>query len=214
MIEMGRGMMVYTLIKYFFKYFLCLLGSPIIVGKENIPLTGPMIIVANHESLIDGLLLAAFWPQRVTSLSAAYLFKLPIVGLFLRSIGAIPVQNEAGEIAAIKAAIRILREGKTLIIFPEGKISKCDGLCPFQHGWAYLASKTGIPVVPVVIKGSRKVLPTGSIIPRFGKIYMQIAKPWAVEKVQHPKKEHLEELNAKLFNQIEQMLKNCNNNGR
>lgn len=199
--------MIYTLIKYFLKYFLYVLGTPVIIGRENIPLSGPMIVVANHESLIDGLLLASFWPQRITSLSAAYLFRLPIIGSVLRSLGAIPVQNEAGELSAMKAAIRILQEGKTLIIFPEGQVSKHDGLCPFKYGWAYLAFKTGVPVIPVAIKGTRTILPRGSIIPRRGKIYMQIAKPWRLEKVQHPQKELLEDLNTKLFNQIEQMLK-------
>src|SRR5690606_12698786 len=119
--------MIYTLVKYFFKCFLCLFGSPVIIGKENIPPSGPVILVANHESLLDGFLLASFWPQPIISLSAAYLFKLPIVGLFLRSIGAIPVRNEGNEVAGMRAAIRVLQEGKTLVIFPEGGISNHNG---------------------------------------------------------------------------------------
>ncbi|MGB9814164.1 MAG: lysophospholipid acyltransferase family protein [Thermovenabulum sp.] len=120
---------------------------------------------------------------------------MPIVGSFLSSIGAVPVQNESNELAGIRAALRVLEQGKTLALFPEGRVCNHDGLCPFQPGWAYLALKTGVPVVP-------------SIIPRRGKIYMQIAAPWTLKKVQRPRQEILEDLNAKLFSQIDQMLKN------
>jgi len=60
-------------------------------GKPTSPRTGPVIVGANHISLLDGFLLVAFWPRRITFLSAAYLFKMPVVGAFLRAIGAIPV---------------------------------------------------------------------------------------------------------------------------
>ena len=80
--------MFYALVKLISRYFLCLLGNTVITGQANIPRTGPVIIVANHISLLDGLLLLAFWPRRVTFLSAAYLFKMTVVGAFLRAIGA------------------------------------------------------------------------------------------------------------------------------
>ena len=118
--------MVYPLVKYFFKYFLGLLGTLVIIGKENIPKTGPVIVVANHASFLDGFLLASFWPHRLTFLSAAYLFRLPIVGLFLRSVGAIPVQKEASELAGMRSAMRVLQQGKTLALFPEGRVCNHD----------------------------------------------------------------------------------------
>ena len=97
--------MFYSLVKLISRYFMCFMGNTVIAGQANIPRTGPVIIVANHISLLDGLLLLAFWPRRVTFLSAAYLFKMPVVGAFLRAIGAIPVQNEGSELAGIRRAL-------------------------------------------------------------------------------------------------------------
>ncbi|MEW5920220.1 MAG: lysophospholipid acyltransferase family protein [Bacillota bacterium] len=124
--------MIYPLVKLIIKFFL---GKPVINGKENIPGAGPIVVVADHTSLLDGFLLAAFYPQRITFLSAAYLFKLPVVGAFLRAIGAIPVQNEGSELAGIKTALRVLQGGGTLALFPEGHICQTDKLGPFQTGW-------------------------------------------------------------------------------
>ncbi|MEW5920977.1 MAG: lysophospholipid acyltransferase family protein [Bacillota bacterium] len=198
--------MIYTLVKLVSKYFLWLLGKPVIAGQANIPRTGPLIVVANHTSLLDGFLLAAFWPQRITFLSAAYLFKMPVVGAFLRAMGAIPVQNEASELAGMRTALRVLQSGGTLALFPEGQVCTGDKLCPFQTGWAYLALKAGAPVLPVAIKGTRTALPIGAVFPRRSKIYMQIAAPWTLEKVQRPRQKTLAALNMRLVSQMEQML--------
>jgi len=198
--------MFYTLVKLICKYFLWLLGKPVIAGQANIPRTGPVIVVANHISLLDGLLLLAFWPRRVTFLSAAYLFKMPVVGAFLRTIGAIPVQNEGSELAGIRRALRVLQEEGTLAFFPEGHIGAGDELCPFQTGWAYLALKAGAPVLPMAIKGTGTALPAGALFPRRSKIYMQIGAPWTLEKVQRSGRETLAALNMRLVNQMEQML--------
>jgi len=206
MVQKGSDRMFYTLAKLICKYFLWLLGKPFIAGQANIPRTGPAIVVANHISLLDGLLLLAFWPRRVTFLSAAYLFKMPVVGAILRTIGAIPVQNEGSELAGIRRALRVLQEEGTLAFFPEGHIGAGDELCPFQTGWAYLALKAGAPVLPVAIKGTGTALPAGAAFPRRSKIYMQIGAPWTLEKVQRPGKEILAALNMRLVSQMEQML--------
>lgn len=197
--------MLYTLMKLAVKYFLWLLGKPVITGKENIPRTGPVIVVATHTSLLDGFLLAAFWPRRLTFLSAAYLFKMPGVGAFLRATGAIPVQNEGSELAGIRAALRVLQGGGTLALFPEGRVGQTDRLGPFQTGWAYLALKAGAPVLPVVIRGTGRALPVGAVFPRRSKINVHIAAPWAPEKVRRPGQEALAALNTRLVSQMEQM---------
>jgi len=128
------------------------------------------------------------------------------VGAFLRAMGAIPVQNEGSELAGMRAALRVLQKGGTLALFPEGHICQTDKLCPFQKGWAYLALKTGTPVVPAAIKGTESVLPLGAFFPRRGKIYMQIGAPWTLEKVRRPGQETMAALNMRLVSHMEQML--------
>jgi len=198
--------MKYALVKIISRWFLWLLGKPVITGLENVPLTGPAIIVANHTSLLDGFLLAAFLPRQVTFLSAAYLFRLPVVGTFLRAMGGIQVQNEGSELAGIRASLRVLQEGGVLALFPEGHIGQADGPGSLQTGWAYLSLKAGAPLVPVVIKGANKALPAGTFFPRRSKIYLKIGVPWTLEKVRRPEPETLAALNTKLTSQMRQML--------
>jgi 1-acyl-sn-glycerol-3-phosphate acyltransferase len=73
-----------------------------IIGSENIPKTGPFVIVANHSSLLDGFVLVSFVKPKITFMAAAYLFKMPFVGNILRGVGAIPVQGKGNDIKLIK----------------------------------------------------------------------------------------------------------------
>ncbi len=198
--------MVYTSAKLISKWFLYFLWKPAIMGLGNVPPAGPLVVVANHTSLLDGFLLVAFLPRRITFLSAAYLFRLPVVGAFLRAIGAIQVQNEGSELAGMRAALRVLSGGGILVLFPEGRICQTDKPVPFQTGWAYLALKAGVPVLPVAIKGAGKALPVGAFFPRRSKICVQIGAPWTMEKVGRPGPETLAALNTKLVSQMRQML--------
>jgi len=198
--------MFYALGKLISKLILVFVGMPVITGKEYIPHKGPVIVVANHTSLLDPFLLAAFWPKRITFLAAAYLFRIPVVGALLRVAAAIPVRTEGSELAGMRAALRVLQKGGAIGLFPEGRVVQADRIGPFQTGWAYLALKTGVPVLPVVIKGSSEALPLGTYLPRRSKIYIQIAAPWAMEIVRRPEQETLAALNTKLNSQMQQML--------
>lgn len=198
--------MFYTLMRLIAKGFFWLWGNPTIVGRANIPDSGPLILVANHTSLLDGFLLAAFWPHRLTFLSAAYLFKMPVVSTLLRGVGAIPVQNQAGDLSGIRTALQVLRSGGVLALFPEGHVGTGGNLGSFQTGWAYLALKAGAPVVPVAIKGTERILPMGASFPRRSRIYVQIGAPLVLERAQRPRQQTLAALNLTLVSRMEQML--------
>lgn len=197
--------MIYALTKIVSRGLLWLYRRPVVAGRDNIFSTGQVIVVANHTNLLDGFLLVAFWPRQITFLAAAYLFELPVVGAFMRAVGAIPIQKSSGA-AGMRTAIRVLQGGGTLALFPEGRIVDGEGLAPFNKGWAYLALKTGAPVIPVVIRGTKSVLPLGAVMPRCGKIHMQIAAPWKMEKVGRPRPNVMEAMNRRLVSQMEQML--------
>ena len=115
-------------------------------------------MVANHESLLDGFVVASvFRRRRLTFLSASYLYDLPIVGFFLRAIGALPVQERGANIGSLRRAIEILKGGGAVAVFPEGAISGNEIL----GGAVYLALKTGAPLLPLHISGTREALPPG-----------------------------------------------------
>ncbi len=148
-----------------------------VIGQENIPQDGPFIIVANHSSLLDPVILGASVRPKVIFVAAAYLFEIGWLGYLLRKANSIPVQRE-NDIKAIKQALKILQQGGVLGIFPEGGIDRQKNNFPVRAGAAYLATKVGVPVVPIKIKGADKVLPRGAkFIRSLNKIEVEIKKP-------------------------------------
>jgi 1-acyl-sn-glycerol-3-phosphate acyltransferase len=116
---------------------------------------GPKIIVANHPSTTDPIYLGLLSPQPLNMLLIIYPFLIPLVGAYLRWAGHIPVVPGKGR-PAFETALRLLQEGRSLVIFPEGDVSpKQGGFHRPRTGAARLALLTGVPVVPVGIYLSR-----------------------------------------------------------
>lgn len=178
-----------------------------VYGTENIPRNGPVIVVANHSSLLDGFVLAACLPRKVTYFSSAYLFGLPLAGPFLRGIGAIPVQKNEGGVTAIKKALQVLAAGGVLGIFPEGGVGLGEKVRDLQAGWAYLAIKSGAPVLPVAIRGSSNALPPGARIPRRGRITVIIGKPQNCPRELRPRRKTMAAANSRLVEELKYLLR-------
>lgn len=174
--------MLYIIIKNFSLIIFKVIFRLKIIGSENIPKTGSFVIVANHSSLLDGFVLISSVKPKVTFMSAAYLFKIPLVGNILRRVGAIPVQGKGSDIKLIKEAMKVLQTGGVLGIFPEGRIvNEKDGFSA-KAGAAYLAMKADVPIIPMAIKGADKVLPAGAKFPKLNKIEVKIGKPISCSK--------------------------------
>ena len=174
--------MLYIIIKKFSLIIFKLIFRLKIIGSENIPKTGPFVIVANHSSLLDAFVLASFVIPKITFMSAAYLFKIPLVGNVLRGVGAIPVQGKGSDIKLIKKAIKILQAGGVLGIFPAGRITNEKDDFSAKAGAAYLAIKADVQIIPMAIKGANKVLPLGAKFPKLKKIEVKIGKPISCSK--------------------------------
>jgi len=147
-----------------------------VTGQEDIPEDGPFIIVANHSSLLDPVILGVSVRPKVIFVAAAYLFKIGWLGYMLRKFNSIPVQRE-NDIKAIKQSLKILKRGGVLGIFPEGGVDRQKDDLPIKAGAAYLATKVGVPIVPIKIKGADKALPRGAkFIISLNKIEVEIKK--------------------------------------
>jgi 1-acyl-sn-glycerol-3-phosphate acyltransferase len=128
-------------------------------GAEVVPPTGPVVLAANHIGVLDGPLLAVFAPRPVHALTKHEMFR-GRTGQVLHRSGQIPVDRYSPDPRAVRTALRVLRDGGAVGVFPEG--TRGDGeLHRFHHGAAYLALVSGAPVVPVVLLGSRE--PGGGI---------------------------------------------------
>jgi len=151
-----------------------------VTGQQNIPQDGPFIIVANHSSLLDPVILGVSVRPKVIFVAAAYLFEIRWLGYLLRKADSIPIhrENNTNNIKSIKQALKILQRGGVLGIFPEGGVDRQKDDLPIKAGAAYLATKVGVPIVPIKIKGADKALPRGAkFIRSLNKIEVKIKKP-------------------------------------
>ncbi|MDK2882962.1 MAG: 1-acyl-sn-glycerol-3-phosphate acyltransferase [Bacillota bacterium] len=195
MLERGSRA-AYLLAKAAGSLLLRLTGGVEVAGAEFVPRRGPLILVANHQSLLDPIALIAAMPREITFLAASYLFRIPLVGLIIRSVGAMPVHGPKADLRSLRSALTFLQKGKAIGLFPEGGVSRPGELRPFMPGWAYLALKSGAPVLPVILRGSSKVLPVGTFIPRPGRIRIEVLPPLTFAPKKKIAQGDLERLNA------------------
>lgn len=147
-------------------------------GSENIP-DSPVIFMSNHQSGFDILTLLAAMPRRFYWIAKKELFDIPVFGSSMRRGGYIPLDRSDGRKAlkSMENAAKVIREGKSVVIFPEGTRSKDFKLLPFKRGGFMLALKAGVPVVPVTINGSGRVNPAGQIRLYRGRITINLHPP-------------------------------------
>jgi len=136
------------------------------IHAERIPATGPVVIAANHHNaLVDAMLIVASVPRRITPLAKAPLFRHPLIGPFLRLVGAVRVHRRVDgadpreNAAMFAAAVAALRAGGALLIFPEGTRSRDGSLQKPRDGLAMLALRTGATIVPIGVSDTDKVWP-------------------------------------------------------
>lgn len=135
-------------------------------GKENVPKKGPLIIVANHMTYVDPPLLGASVPRRITFMAKHDLFRPSLMGIVVRAYGAFPIRRDKLDREALRYAFKVLNEGQVLGMFPEGKRSFPYHLQEMQPGTAFIAARSGVPIIPVGISGSEQVKGLGFIVRR------------------------------------------------
>ncbi len=146
-------------------------------GCEHIPSTGPIILAANHCSYLDPPLIGLGIRRQIVYLAKKELFTVPVLNWWIRSLGAYPVARKKGDVKAVKTLIRLLRQGKAILIFPEGTRSFDGEIQDFESGLAWLSIKTSVSVVPVYLDGTYRSLPRGGWFPWPFKIWMNIGQP-------------------------------------
>ncbi len=148
-----------------------------VIGAENIPEKGGVILAPNHPSDLDSFILGVSINRQLNTMGKAELFKKPIIGRFFRMLGAFPVNRGAIDSEAIKTAVERLRKGNVIDIYPEGTVSLDGSLQLPKYGIGLITLISHSPVVPVAIKGLCKVYPKGSRFPRAHKVKIIFGKP-------------------------------------
>jgi 1-acyl-sn-glycerol-3-phosphate acyltransferase len=147
------------------------------------PLTGPVLIIANHSSHLDPPLVAtAFYNRRMCFLAKAELWKSRFLGWLIGTLGSVPIERGASDRKAFETCLNILKEGKALLVFPEGTRSPDGTLQPFEAGAARIAAAVpGCMVLPVRISGSFKAWGPGKAYPRPWPVRIDVAPPFSTD---------------------------------
>jgi len=150
-----------------------------VIGVENIPHGSPIIFMSNHQSNFDILTLLAHIPVQFRWISKKEVFRTPLMGPAMRKAGYISIDRENREkaIESLEEAAQIIKNGKSVMTFPEGTRSHDGTIKSFKKGPFYLALKSGVPIVPISIIGSRKIMPKKSLHIEPGKITVIIDAP-------------------------------------
>lgn len=155
-------------------------------GLDRLP-EGSCIVVANHASYLDGIVMKAALPPRFSFVIKREAASMPVAGFLLKRIGSefVDRHNEDGRRRDAMRVLRRAEQGEALVFFPEGTFDDVPGLKRFHVGAFAAAVRGSMPVVPAVIHGARRALPNGAVIVRPGRVRVEILEPIAVPGSPH-----------------------------
>jgi len=130
-------------------------------GKGHVPVSGPVLLVSNHQSHLDPVLVGVACPRQLKYLARQGLFFFPF-NLWIRSLGAVPIDRERGAIGGIRTTLELLKNDNAVLVFPEGSRTDDGKLRPLLPGFCLLARRSEATIVPVALDGAFDALPRGS----------------------------------------------------
>jgi 1-acyl-sn-glycerol-3-phosphate acyltransferase len=173
-----RGTRVsYALIRGLFRVVFTLVGRVRVVGADKIPAEGAFVLAPVHRSNVDFALASLVTTRPMRFMGKDSIWKSTLLGRFVTMLGAFPVHRGSADRDALKACTDIVNGGSPLVMFPEG--TRCTGpvIEELFDGTAYVAAKTGVPIIPVGIGGSEAMMPKGSKLPRPSKLVLLVGDP-------------------------------------
>lgn len=148
-------------------------------GRERMPSHGPFVLAPVHRSNLDFILVSALTRTRMRYMGKASIWKWRWGGKFVAMLGAFPVHRGSADREALRACLEVIENGEPLVMFPEGTRRSGPLVENLFDGPAYVAARTGAPLVPVGIGGSDKAMPVGSKLIRPHKIVLLVGEPIA-----------------------------------
>ncbi len=154
-----------------------LLFNLTIVGVENVPKEGGVIVAPNHKSALDIPIVGRALPRKMYTLSKEEMFKNRFVSWYITTMGGIPIKRNSADINSLKTAIKVLEKGKTLLLFPEGTRSETDKLGELKKGFIFISTKSKAQILPTGIAGTGIAMPKKSKMIKFVHIAIVFGKP-------------------------------------
>jgi 1-acyl-sn-glycerol-3-phosphate acyltransferase len=156
------------------------------IGSRNMPRTGPVLVVSNHQSFIDPLLVGLAVRRRLCYLARKTLFRNRYFGAYLRSVNCVPVDQEGVAKEGLKAVLERLKEGEPVLIFPEGSRTETGEMQPLRPGVQLLVQRGKAPVLPVGIAGAFEVYPRKAKAPTLAPLFLRAPRGGVAVSVGEP----------------------------
>lgn len=195
-------MIAYGIVRFLIWLVAKLLWRISFEGLENVPRSGPFVLAPIHRSWVDFGLVSSVTRRPMAYMGKESLWKNRYFGAFITHLGAYPVNRGAPDRESLRRTLEILESGKPLVLFPEGTRRSGAVIEHLLEGAAYVASRAGVPLVPVGIGGSERALPKGSGLPRLVTIHVIVGEPLLPtpipEGARHPSRRAIRELTVQL----------------
>lgn len=168
----------YPLLKLLFGGLLLLLGPLRMIGGYRAPRKGGLLILSNHLSDIDPVVVQIASPRLLHFMAKDELFQIRLLGAFLKAV-AFPVRRGQPDRSAIRIAVKLLRAGEAVCVFPEGELSASGQLLPLLPGVGLIAKMAEAEIICVGLRNTQLIVPYGSLLPRpaFRRVYAVWGQP-------------------------------------
>lgn len=171
----------------FLRCLICLAGTLAFrlrySGLENIPKTGAVLVVSNHQSHFDPPFIGTGCWRRMNYLARETLFRFAPLGWLIHTLDAIPIDRDGLGLNGLKESLRRLKRGEMVLIFPEGTRTRDGEVAPFRPGFTVLAARSKAAILPVAIAGAFDAWPRSQMFPRRGTIHVHFGQPIPPEEV-------------------------------
>ena len=152
-----------------------------VFGREHLPRAGGVLVVSNHQSYLDPVLAAVGMPRPFSPMARASLFRFAPFAWLIRSLYAFPVQRGSADLRAVREALRRLKGGAVVLVFPEGTRTRDGSVGRLQAGPVMLARRARVPILPMVIDGAFEAWPRARPVPWIHPIRVACGRPVAVD---------------------------------
>lgn len=177
-----------------------------VLGEDNVPHRGGLVVVSNHVSFIDPILIRITIGRPLFFMAKEELFKNRVAGFFLRYFGAFPISRGSGDRKALKQSLKLLDEGQAVLIFAEGTRSRSGVLRKALPGIALIATKSRAPVLPMAVMGTEQIQGFGGWTLRRPRVKVVFGKPIYLSQVQELDREELDKRTNLIMGHVASLL--------
>ncbi len=185
---------LYAFCRFLCQWFCTLYIRARCFGIHHVPRQGGALLVCNHQSFMDPVLVGIALPREASFMARDSLFRHPLFGRLIRNLNAFPVRRGTADIGAIKESLRRLKQGHLLVLFPEGTRTPNGRIGPMLPGLGAIAKKARLPIVPTLVDGMQEAWPRDRLLPRTGSVIVEYGRPLRAEDYAHLSVEELMEL--------------------